>query len=822
MSAKNRYRYIAVAFILFSGLLAVTAQTTPLGFRIHDISTTEKDTFTVTITADSVLTGREVFSYRFYLTYDPYYIEYVGIEGTGTVLDSWGIPTVNSTNAGTLKMTGAGSSPLSGTGDMIILRFVAMHPGGVWLSFNTTESYLNERNPASVYDNGYISIASRSYPNIYPDSYNMFIGDVVQMSVYGGVAPYNYSVVNTDVAVITEQSKVQAVGTGTTKVYVTDDNGEVSYTTGVFDVRAIKVDIEQLNVWPGDTFYLPVKIEVAPGTSIYSGRIELNHGAGLSGLTNVVAAGDYQASIQSNAVAGSISVSFAATTPITGKGVLCYLGFRANYSTNEWISFGEMRFNETLFALPVRSTYYITVNSLPAIYLSPNSGSLLWGDMLKVTASGGTAPYVYSVSDPSVASIDAQGNLTAISGGKITVSAVDAHGAKGTSGIFTVNDCNVKVNNTDGVLDVDTRVPITVSQLPQDREIYGFKADFTFDAAHLDYVRVDGLSSIFLEGILTGNTISVSGASAEGISSGVIGYLVFRIKSELPLNGTAYVNVASFSANENSIYSTRTNGHITRVEQVSYRPVANAGSDFSVQEGDTAQLNGTASYDYDNDPLTYTWTPPTGIVLDDSSSPAPVFKAPWVSKDTPLTFTLVVNDGTDDSDPDQVTVTVLQLNQPPVADAGEDKSYIEGSSVELNGNNSYDPDGDPLSYKWSSLDGIVLFNSTGISPSFILPQVTVNTSYRFTLVVNDGYPTKTNDILSDVNYFYLTDRSDNIKFVFDPKVDILKYNVNIYDLTGRVIYSETVNVNKSDNYQLNNSLVVSPLVYVLQAISLCK
>ncbi|NPA36739.1 MAG: T9SS type A sorting domain-containing protein [Chlorobi bacterium] len=741
MLSKKILKYKASVLFLFVLLLSVMGDAmaqTSLGFRITDASVTERDTFTVTIVADSVLTGREVYSYTFYVTYSPTYLEFLQIEGTGTLLSSWGEPTVNSTNEGTIRIAGAGSSALSGSGDMIILKFVSKTSGGTNISFDTSESYLNERNPSSVFTNGYVSAAQLSTPNIYPDYQNMFIGDVVQMTVSGGEEPYVYAVENTSVAVITDQSKVQATGAGTTRVYVTDNKGQVSYTTGLFDVRSVRMGLDEVSAWPADTFYIPVLIEVAPGTNIYSGKIELIYDSGITGITNDIVEGDYQASFQSNAGVSSVSVSFASTSPITGSGILCYLGFRANSSGNRWINYGDITFNESLKAWTTKNTYYITVNTLPSISLSPVSGTLLWGDMLQVVASGGTAPYTYSVSNSDIATIDSQGNLKALSGGEVTVTAVDAHGAVVTSSIFTVNDCNVTVNNTDGVLDVDTRVPITVSQLPSGRSIYGFKGSFTFDDANLDFVRVDALSSILLEGTASGNTISLSGASSEGITSGTIGYLVFRIKNTLALNATAAIGFASFSANENTIYTSLESGYITRVEQVSYRPVANAGQDFSVQEGQTAQLDGSASYDNDNDPLTYKWIAPSGITLDDETSATPHFTAPWVSEDTPYIFKLVVNDGTDDSDTATVTVTVLQLNIAPTADAGEDKSYIEGSSVSLDGSNSYDPDGDPLAYNWSSLDGIVLFNSTGEKPSFILPQVTQNTEYRFKLVVNDG------------------------------------------------------------------------------------
>ena len=48
-----------------------------------------------------------------------------------------------------------------------------------------------------------------------------------------------------------------------------------------------------------------------------------------------------------------------------------------------------------------------------------------------------------------------------------------------------------------------------------------------------------------------------------------------------------------------------------------------------------------------------------------------------------------------------ISASFARENQPPVADAGADQMVRAANSVRLDGNNSSDPDGDRLSYRWS-------------------------------------------------------------------------------------------------------------------------
>jgi len=64
---------------------------------------------------------------------------------------------------------------------------------------------------------------------------------------------------------------------------------------------------------------------------------------------------------------------------------------------------------------------------------------------------------------------------------------------------------------------------------------------------------------------------------------------------------------------------------------------------------------------------------------------------------------LVVNNGLSDSEPNTAAIEIKAEDPlPPVADAGEDiKDAYDCTAVELDGTDSYDPNGDLITYEWS-------------------------------------------------------------------------------------------------------------------------
>lgn len=81
-------------------------------------------------------------------------------------------------------------------------------------------------------------------------------------------------------------------------------------------------------------------------------------------------------------------------------------------------------------------------------------------------------------------------------------------------------------------------------------------------------------------------------------------------------------------------------------------------------------------------------------------------------------------------------------NIPPNADAGEDQTADEDSLVTLDGNNSYDKDGNITSYSWIQDSGnpsIIISGADSPSATFTVPKVDNDTNFRMELTVTDSH-----------------------------------------------------------------------------------
>ena len=177
-------------------------------------------------------------------------------------------------------------------------------------------------------------------------------------------------------------------------------------------------------------------------------------------------------------------------------------------------------------------------------------------------------------------------------------------------------------------------------------------------------------------------------------------------------------------------------------------PESDAGEDQALEtpaDGAVITLDGSGSSDPEGDALTYSWVQTSGrtVTLSDATAVNPTFTYdypnPLPAEET-FTFALTINDGNQDSEIDEVTITVIN-NQAPTANAGSDIGPINsGAIVTLNGGASTDPDDDVLTYAWTQVSGptVTLSDTTAQSPTFTAPDVEDLSTLVFELVVNDG------------------------------------------------------------------------------------
>jgi hypothetical protein len=210
--------------------------------------------------------------------------------------------------------------------------------------------------------------------------------------------------------------------------------------------------------------------------------------------------------------------------------------------------------------------------------------------------------------------------------------------------------------------------------------------------------------------------------------------------------GTEYV-IPSVTPGDMGIYTCQITNTVATELMMTSQPItlqiishlaANAGPDQSVYESATVTLDGSSSSASVGKSLTYKWTAPPGITLNSTTIVNPIFTAPEVNTEKAYTLILVVNDGTADSPADEVVITVKDFNDRPIANAGMDKSECEGMIASLDGSASLDQFGKTLIYQWTAPTGIVLSSTTTANPTFTAPEVSANTNYNFSLVVNNG------------------------------------------------------------------------------------
>jgi YVTN family beta-propeller protein/VCBS repeat-containing protein len=177
-----------------------------------------------------------------------------------------------------------------------------------------------------------------------------------------------------------------------------------------------------------------------------------------------------------------------------------------------------------------------------------------------------------------------------------------------------------------------------------------------------------------------------------------------------------------------------------------HAPVCDSGGPYgALREGlkTSVLLNGTSSTDPDGDALQFAWSSDCeGLAFDDTRSSTPTLTINTSAISVMCNITLRVTDAKGLSCSSTTTITISDvppLNHLPTCPADDQKVvHAQGplTQVQLDGSQSSDPDGDPLTFAWSvspDSDGGISDPSSAITTGLFPVGMTL-----VTLTVDDG------------------------------------------------------------------------------------
>jgi len=276
----------------------------------------------------SDVTGLNITSAEFEFNFPSDRLELLDLVDEGSILD--GMPAIRQ-SGNTIRVAFAGSTPLSGSGRLLGIRFRVRPDARGTATFAFTKAMFNENLSAEVVG-GSVSILNAPAIEVRPDVVTATIGDTLNFSVEsGGRAPYRFVSSDSTVASIDAQTgELRALSRGAIVITAFDADDFPSPGTSV-RVNDIRVSIETVEGEVGDTLDVPVHAMDVTGLGIFSAQLTIDYdttvvsflGANLTG--GIAGTG----SLVTSDVEGRVRIAIASTEALQGEGLLAGLEFLA-------------------------------------------------------------------------------------------------------------------------------------------------------------------------------------------------------------------------------------------------------------------------------------------------------------------------------------------------------------------------------------------------------------------------------------------------------------------------------------------------------------
>lgn len=211
-------------------------------------------------------------------------------------------------------------------------------------------------------------------------------------------------------------------------------------------------------------------------------------------------------------------------------------------------------------------------------------------------------------------------------------------------------------------------------------------------------------------------------------------------------------------------------------------PTANAGTDISITlPQNSTTLNGSGT-DTDGTITSYQWVQTSGPNIANMVSPSSASTAINTLVEGNYLFTLTVTDDDGSQASDQVLVSVLPEppNQPPIANAGVDRTLtLPVNSLTLTGGGT-DADGTVTLYQWSQINGPNAATIATPAAASTLISSLIQGVYSFQLTVTDDKGATGSDIVQ-VTVFPPANQSPTVDAGSNQSITL---PINTVSLTG--------------------------------------
>ncbi len=521
MTTKYFTRTILFLLVLLLVKPLFSANSDVVNVSIPDMSGAPGAIVSVPVQVDDV-SAKDIYSAGLKLHFNSAVLEAKSVDVSGTILESWGAPTV-SILTGDIVIASAGTSPLSGSGALLKINFEVKGPAGSSTTISFTEMLFNEGSPGANTTDGLFTVSGGGSPILIvnPESLNFIVtfgdGNPADQTIdisNGGSGTLTWSAIKNE----SWLSLAPTSGTGASTITVSINTGgltageysdtititapgasgspkTVPVSLHIYPESNIVVSIPDSNAASGADIAVPVRVTDVTGQDIYSFGCKLTFDSNVLEATGATSAGSLSetwGAPTAGTASGEIQIGAAGVSALAGSGELLWVNFhvKGGEGTSTTIHFDNFMFNE---------------------------GS------------------------PAATTVDGLFSVTQGGGGDITVTVPDSNAASGA----------------------DIAVPVRVTDVTG-QDIYSFGCKLTFDSNVLEATGATSAGSLSETwGAPTAGTasgeIQIGAAGASALSgSGELLWVNFHVKGGEGASTTIHFD--NFMFNEGSPAATTVDG----------------------------------------------------------------------------------------------------------------------------------------------------------------------------------------------------------------------------------------------------------------------